>query len=110
VGSVQAARLASSSSVPAYGFEVASVPAPSPMKSSSTPSPAAIARWMLGTAALLAGIGLIALGVRAAGSLELILRPATEGGPGAAGAVPLGLGLICLIYGLIGLVFHPPGR
>lgn len=76
------------------------------MKSRHSTPPRLVTRWCLSTFALLLGAGLVFLAIRAAGSFPQVLENIQDGVPSAAGFVPFVLGVICLIYGLVGLVFR----
>lgn len=76
------------------------------MKTKHSPPPALVTRWFLSSTAVLAGIGLIALAVHAAGSFVQVVEHVKDGVPTAPGFVPLVLGVLSLIYGVVGLLFR----
>ena len=76
------------------------------MKTKHSPPPALVTRWFLSSAAILAGIGLIALAVHAAGSFAEAFENVKNGVPTAPGFIPLVLGVLCIIYGAVGLLFR----
>ena len=58
---------------------------------------------------LFAGIGFFVLAINAAGSFRQVLDSVLDGMPGAAGFLPFVLGVICVIYGCVGLLFRSEG-
>lgn len=76
------------------------------MKSRNSPPPAIVTRWLLSSAALLAGVGLIAFAVHAAGSITEVVENVRAGVPTAPGFIPLVLGILSIIYGAVGLLFR----
>lgn len=76
------------------------------MKTKHSPPPALVTRWFFSSAAVLAGIGLIAFAVHAAGSFAQVVTHVKDGVPTAPGFVPMVLGVLCLIYGVVGLLFR----
>lgn len=76
------------------------------MKTKHPSNPEIVSRWLLSAAAVLAGVGLLALAAHAAGSFGDAWANILEGVPTAPGFVPFVLGVISIIYGVVGLVFR----
>lgn len=77
-----------------------------PMKPRSSTNPAIILRLFLSISALIAGGGFLLLAANAAGSFRDAMANVFGGSPGEPGFVPFVVGLICIIYGFVGLVFR----
>lgn len=76
------------------------------MKSRPVSPPALIVRLFLSLSVLFAGIGLVVLATNAAGSFRQVLDSVLDGMPGAAGFLPFVIGVVCVIYGCVGLLFR----
>ncbi len=76
------------------------------MKSRHSATPAFVMRLFLSLSVLFAGIGFLVLATNAAGSFRQVLDSVLEGMPGAAGFLPFVFGVICVIYGCVGLLFR----
>jgi hypothetical protein len=75
------------------------------MKTRPLSHPAFAARLFLSLLVLFAGLGFFVLASNAAGSFRRLLDGVLGGMPGAAGFLPFVLGVICVIYGCVGLLF-----
>ncbi len=60
----------------------------------------------LSISALIAGGGFLLLAANAAGSFREAMGAVFDGAPGAPGFAPFVVGVICIIYGFVGLVFR----
>ena len=79
------------------------------MKSRPSSPPALLMRYFLPLSVLFAGIGFFVLATNAAGSFRQVLDSVLDGMPGAAGFLPFVFGVICVIYGCVGLLFRSEG-
>lgn len=80
------------------------------MKLRHTTSPAFVLRMFLSSAVLIAGIGFVVLAANAAGSFGQVIDSVLEGAPMAPGFLPFVIGVICIIYGTVGLLFRREER
>lgn len=80
------------------------------MKSRHSANPGQLLRLFLSAAVLLAGLGFIVLAANIAGSLGEVVSSVMDGSPGAPGFLPFVLGVICVIYGGVGLLFRGDER
>ncbi len=76
------------------------------MKLRHSTSPAFVLRLFLSISVLIAGIGFLVLASNAAGSFRQVIDSVLEGAPMAPGFLPFVVGIICIIYGTVGLVFR----
>ena len=76
------------------------------MKLRHSTSPAFVLRLFLSMSVLIAGIGFLVLASNAAGSFRQVIDSVLEGAPMAPGFLPFVVGIICIIYGTVGLVFR----
>lgn len=76
------------------------------MKLRHSATPAFVLRMFLSTAVLIAGIGFLVLAANAAGSFRQVIEHVLEGAPLAPGFLPFVAGVICSIYGVVGLLFR----
>lgn len=76
------------------------------MKSRQSATPAFVLRLFLSTSVLIAGIGFLVLSSNAAGSFRQVIEHVMEGAPLAPGFLPFVAGVICCIYGVVGLLFR----
>lgn len=80
------------------------------MKLRHSATPAFVLRLFISTSVLIAGIGFLVLAANAAGSFRQVLDNVMEGAPLAPGFLPFVVGVICTIYGVVGLVFRREDR
>ena len=76
------------------------------MKLRQSATPAFVLRLFLSIAVLIAGIGFLVLSSNAAGSFRQVIDSVLEGAPLAPGFLPFVIGVICIIYGGVGLLFR----
>lgn len=76
------------------------------MKSRHSATPGHALRLFISTSVLIAGIGFLVLAANAAGSFRQVLAHVLEGAPLAPGFLPFVAGVICCIYGVVGLLFR----
>ena len=68
--------------------------------------PAFALRLFLSISVLIAGIGFLVLASNAAGSFRQVIESVLEGAPLAPGFLPFVVGVICIIYGIVGIIFR----
>lgn len=71
---------------------------------------ASLRRILLPLVVLMAGLGFIFFARDAAGSLAQVVQEVFEGAWSSPGFVPFVLGVLCVIYGVVGLLFHREER
>lgn len=76
------------------------------MKLRHSATPAHTLRLFLSTSILIAGIGFLVLAANAAGSFHQVIENVMGGAPLAPGFLPFVAGVICSIYGIVGLLFR----
>lgn len=76
------------------------------MKLRQSATPAFVLRLFLSISVLIAGAGFLVLASNAAGSFRQVVQSVLEGAPLAPGFLPFVVGVICIIYGTVGLVFR----
>jgi len=76
------------------------------MKLRQSATPAFVLRLFLSISVLIAGAGFLVLASNAAGSFRQVVQSVMEGAPLAPGFLPFVVGVICIIYGTVGLVFR----
>lgn len=76
------------------------------MKLRHSTTPAFVLRLFLSTAVLIAGVGFVVLAANSAGSFRQVIDSVLEGAPMAPGFLPFVIGVICIIYGAVGLLFR----
>lgn len=60
----------------------------------------------LSSAILIAGVGFVVLAANAAGSFRQMIDYVFEGAISAPGFLPFVVGVVCVIYGTVGLLFR----
>jgi hypothetical protein len=81
-----------------------------PTKPRPSAHPAHVLRISLCILAILAGAGFLMLAAHVAGSFRDAAMTVFGGAPGEPGFAPFVVGLLCLIYGFVGLVFRREDR
>ena len=76
------------------------------MKLRQSTTPAFVLRLFLSIAVLIAGFGFLVLSSNVAGSFRQVIDSVLEGAPLAPGFLPFVIGVICIIYGTVGLLFR----
>lgn len=76
------------------------------MKLRHSATPAHAVRLFLSIAVLVAGAGFLMLAANAAGSFRQVIQNILEGAPLSPGFLPFVAGVICIIYGLVGVIFR----
>jgi hypothetical protein len=72
----------------------------------SATHPSLVLRLFLSISVLIAGAGFLVLAANAAGSFRQVIQSVLEGAPLAPGFLPFVVGVICIIYGLVGVIFR----
>lgn len=80
------------------------------MKLRHSATPAFVLRLFLSSSVLIAGVGFLILASNAAGSFRQVIESVFEGAPLAPGFLPFVVGVICIIYGAVGLLFRRDDR
>ncbi len=83
---------------------------PCAMKPRRSAHPGTLLRLFLPTSVLLAGAGFMVLAAKFAGSIGEVLGSVMDGSPGAPGFFPFVFGVLCVIYGAVGLLFRGDAR
>ncbi len=81
-----------------------------PMKTRHHNNQALLLRLFLSISVLIAGGGFLLLAANAAGSFGAAAGAVFGGAPGDPGFAPFVVGLICIIYGFVGLLFRREDR
>jgi hypothetical protein len=76
------------------------------MKLRHSATPASVLRLFLSISVLIAGAGFLVLASNAAGSFRQVIQSVIEGAPLSPGFLPFVVGVICIIYGLVGVIFR----